>query len=321
VTPTRPTPSVLVVTPRANEHVRYALNLAERGAVYTAKAEFVMALELVAGALDADAGTSEHTNAIRAGLTALDEADDFAPKQLRHKRDLNLANLATVHRTVILKRADTSRLTPAEALQRYYAYATEQLAQAGGNEPIASMALYGLGRAESVAPFGTGIHSPLGGPKAIALYQAALLVDRNNHLAGNELGVLLARYGRIKEAETALLHSLSVSPRPTTWHNLSVVYQKMGAFEKAGHARRQHESLVAANRARGGAAAESATGSERPLIRCVDPETFARIGTPYSLGGPAIRALKSEEPPSIIPPPLMSKQWIAQRVPWMRQKK
>src|SRR6185295_2791577 len=108
-------------------------------------------------------------------------------------------------------------MTRAEALQRYHCYATQQLAFAGGRSAIASSALYGLGRAESVTTAGASNRNPLGAPNAMGVYQAALMVDPQNYMASNELGVLLARFGDLPSAANQFEHSLSIKLQVETW--------------------------------------------------------------------------------------------------------
>src|ERR1043165_9190447 len=63
--------SLEMVSPQAQAHIDYALNLAERGAIQSAQSEFVLALDLIANALDADVkdGGRSHARAAKAGLT------------------------------------------------------------------------------------------------------------------------------------------------------------------------------------------------------------------------------------------------------------
>ena len=73
--------SLEMITPQAQAHINYALNLAERGAVHSAQSEFIMALDLIADALDADSRdtTRSHARAVKAGLKAIEETKDFVP--------------------------------------------------------------------------------------------------------------------------------------------------------------------------------------------------------------------------------------------------
>jgi tetratricopeptide (TPR) repeat protein len=252
--------------------------LAGRGAVYSAKAELTDALKLVAMAQDADQGTSRHTEAMIAGLTALREADDFAARDGQPDVRIDVARLAATHATPVLKNSITPSTSAIEGLQVYYAYARQQLAVAGGHDIGASMALYGLARLQ-VAQVG---QPGMNGPKAITLHQAALAVDANNYLAANELGVLLARYGQLREAETALKHSIAISPQPESWRNLAEVYRRQGTPQLEHHARKQGEEQLAARRS-GRVNNPAASG----IVEWVDPATFVAMSEPGPGSAPA----------------------------------
>jgi tetratricopeptide (TPR) repeat protein len=287
--------SLEMIAPQAQAHIDYALNLAERGAVQSAHAEFIMALDLIADALDADTRnpTRAHARAVQAGLTAIEETKDFVPADTPHDIEINLAQLAATHQTPVLKTIDTTHMTRAEALQSYHAYATQQLAFAGDRSAIASSALYGLGRSASITMAGAGNRNPLGAPNAMALYQAALLVDPQNYMASNELGVLMARYGDLEGAAGQLVHSISIRPQLETWRNLATVYSRMGQPKKAEQAEQEREKLLVAERSRGTLAANATNLGSRPILQWVDVNTFAASATPYGLDGPAVSSNNS----------------------------
>jgi tetratricopeptide (TPR) repeat protein len=312
--------SLEMIAPQAQAHIDYALNLAERGAVQSAEAEFIMALDLVADAVDADTGdtTRAHARAIQAGLTAIAEAKDFVPADTPHNVVINLAQLAATHQTPVLKNVDVSRMPRAEALQHYHTFATQQLAFGGGRSTIASSALYGLGRSQCVTTAGATTRNPLGAPNAMALYQAALQVDPQNYMASNELGVLMARFGDLSGASDQFSHSLSIKPQAETWHNLAVVYRRLGQTEKADAADQEREKLLAAPRAEGEVAKDSTDLAARPTMRFVDNETFAATATPYGLDGPPANSNKAA---SVAENQSFAKRWIAKLNPWPKTDK
>jgi tetratricopeptide (TPR) repeat protein len=315
--------SLDMIAPRAQAHISYALELAERGAVESAQAEFRTALELVAEALDADTKNAAraHARAVKSGLTAIEEANDFVSEDAASDIDTNLSQFAAIHHTPILKQANAAGMTRAEALQRYHMYATQQLAFAGGHSAIASSALYGLGRAESTNAAGAGVHNPLGGANAISFYQAALHVDPQNYVAANELGVLMARYGDLAAAQEQFVRSLTVHPQPETWHNLAAVYRYMGQNEKAAQADAEREKLVAAAREAGVTNAVAAGGVTKPLLRWVDVDTFAASGTPYGLDGPAINSSTSGKAVASTQQESIGKRLMAKLTSWPRSSK
>lgn len=309
--------SLEVIAPQAQAHIDYALNLAERGAVQSAHAEFIVALDLIADAMDADTNNASraHARAVQAGLTAIEETKDFVPSDTPHDIEINLAQLASIHRTPVLKNIDVSRMTRAQALQHYHTYATQQLAFAGGRSAIASSALYGLGRSECVTTAGASSRNPLGAPNAMALYQAALLVNPQNYMASNELGVLMARYGDLNNAADQLVHSLSIKPQVETWHNLAAVYHRMGQPEKAEQAEMEREKLLTAPHTDGTVAVVSADLGARPPLQWVDVDTFAATATPYGLDGPTVTSNKSAP---IAQRDSLGKRMIAKLNPWSK---
>jgi tetratricopeptide (TPR) repeat protein len=308
-----------MIAPQARAHIDYALNLAERGAVKSAQAEFIAALDLIADALDADTRNTEraHARAIQAGMTAIEETGDFVPSDTPHNVIINLAQLAATHHTPVLKNIDVSRMTRAEALQRYHTYATQQLAFGGGHSAIASSALYGLGRAECVTAAGASIRRPLGAPNAMAVYQAALLVDSQNYMAANELGVLMVRFGDLPGAADQLEHSISIKPRVETWHNLATTYERMGQTEKAQQAEHERQKLLAAPRTNA-VANDSTDLGARTNLRWIDTDTFAATATPYGLDGPPARANKSAP---VAQRDSLGKRWVAKWNSWSKTEK
>ncbi len=308
--------SLEMVSPQAQAHINYALNLAERGAVQSAQAEFTLALDLIADALDADTGdiTRAHARAVKAGLKAIDESKDFVPADTPHDVEIILSQLAATHQTPVLRNVDTTRMTRANVLQLYHSYATQQLAYAGGRSAIASSALYGLGRAECTTFAGAGTRNPLGAPNAMALFQAAILVDPQNYLASNELGVLMARYGDLDGASNQLVHSLSVKPQVETWHNLAIVYRRMGQPEKAAGAERAQEQLLAAARSGATVAKDGTDLGSRPTLQWVDADAFAATATPYGLDGPAVSSNMPQRDS-------LGKRLISKLNPWSKNDK
>jgi tetratricopeptide (TPR) repeat protein len=257
------------VTRQANECTQRGYELAARGATYSARAELIRALRLIAQALDAQNETTVHSKARAAGLRALSEADDFVPRLSRVEAELNVPLLISSHQTPVLKGESTENITPLAARQRYYTFAQEQLGAAAGREPAGSLALYALGRIQPTLITGSDSDSKTADPKSVAFYRAALTVDGRNYLASNELGVLLARFGMWREARAAFVQSLSVAPQGVTWRNLAIVHAQLG--EKQLAERAQLESQVVAARERTGRVNGSA-----PEVKWVDAETFAK---------------------------------------------
>ncbi len=271
------------VARQADQHTQRGFELAGRRAYFSARAEFLGALRLVAEGLDREYRTQQHSQALRQGLTALEEADDLISSGVGEGFDLRA--IVAGHTTPVLRQAPWESLTPMEALQWYLTYAQEQLALAAGQEVAGSMALHALGKL-----YGAMANQPALGlkgaePKAMAFYQAALLVDPYNFMAANDLGVLLARSGWYEEAGEALLYSLAITSHPVGWRNLAIVYRQMGQYDLALRAARQWQTLHQQQLASRQDQAESAG----VVVQWVAPDRFAAItgddpGIPY--GGP-----------------------------------
>jgi tetratricopeptide (TPR) repeat protein len=327
---------------QADRQTRHGLELAGRGAYFAARSEFFAALRLIAEGLDAEhAGTaagkgdsprcaqrgtvpfSGHGRALEAALLAMQEAEDFLPGGPRPDSDRDLSGVIAGHSTPVLKgvadgatpmtagNGDSPQHAPRgtvpvsglTALRSYFTFAQEQFAAAAGREVAGSMALRALGKLHEALAEKKAAAEPAAASKAMVFYQAALLVDPKNYMAANDLGVLLARCGNTADARTTLEYSLSLSPQPTTWHNLAVVYRQLGQPALADRAGRWAAALEQAELARRNSRPEIA----RRTIHWVDTETFAATSrnTPNSLGAtpqlPAQAAGQPVEPGRLSP--------------------
>jgi len=243
-----------------------ATQMARKGMLFAAKDELLEALQLVAQARDVHERTTIHVAALSAGLTALQEADDFSPEPGRDPAGARVVEIVSGHRTHILRGAGD--VPPVIAQQHYYAFAQQQLAQAVAGEPAASQALYTLGKIQMAQAGPASQAQSLHGPRAMVFHQAALAVDHRNYRAANELGVLLARYGQLPEARRALLHSVTIQPNVEGWHNLATVHRRLGETELAQLAELEHQLL----------AAKQPAGADK-LVNWVDPRTFSTSGS------------------------------------------
>jgi tetratricopeptide (TPR) repeat protein len=252
------------VCQRALEISNHGYSLAQRGMLYASRAELIQSLQLVAQALDVQANTTAHATALSAGLTALKEAQDFAPPAGHLAAVLDVAEITRTHKTPVLK--DAAEVSPVIAQQQYLGYAQSQLARAAGHEAVTSLTLYRLGKVQLAMAQQESDPQMLHGPQAMVFCQAAMAADERNFLAANELGVLMARYGQLQEARRLLIHSVSIQPKVEAWHNLSVVHKRLGEEELAKRA--EHERELLAQRV-------PATTSVAGNIEWVDAKTFA----------------------------------------------
>ena len=273
---------------------RRAFELADRGAHYSARAEFTGALRLVAEALDVQQQTTHYTRSLAAGIAAIKEADDFSPQSQRGQIDL--ARTIAGHATPLLKNQSLDGLSPLVARQRYLSYAKEQLSAASGMLPACSLALFGMGQVTlQSAPRDPAAQLAATG-RAMVWHQAALQADPRNFRSANELGVLLAKNGDAAGARTMFEQSLSVSSQPPVWANLAEVQQRLGNTQHAAYSRQQAELV-----SRSGSAAGLASS-----IRWVDPTTFARTGGADVLTAPTPSVKQPQETAAAPKPPKKS---------------
>jgi hypothetical protein len=274
---------------RAREHIRYGLNLGSRRAIYAAQVEFVRALRLIARELDAASGTHEHEVALAAGWRSMETLEYVNAAELpsRPSSRPGLHDLQTPSGAGV----SPGYTTAYQAMQQQLSRASEQLAFSGGREPTASMALYALGRSFIAATDDSPEEGPLAGPKAVALYQAALVVDPRNCLAINELSVLLTRCGQLADAERVLLQGLTLAPQPQMWHNLGMIHEKLGNTALAGEDRRRRDALLAVQRSKG----EDPRMASLASVRWMEPAEFVRCSGSDDFGQPANQ--DAESPP------------------------
>jgi tetratricopeptide (TPR) repeat protein len=206
-----------------------------------------------------------------------------------------------------LKKADLDPMTPLFAMQNYYAFAENELALAGGHQPAASLALYGWARLQALL----GGTTPGGAQpaKAVALHRAALKIDPRNYLAANELAVLMARYGESEEARQLLLHSLSLTQRSETLHNLAVVCETLGRREEAAAARKHCQEAMSAERAD-----PQTQGTLGGMVYWVDRQTFSQHADPSELGNAPSGSARSAQAQQPAPPKNQSSDPLASLV-------
>ncbi|MCA9185879.1 MAG: tetratricopeptide repeat protein [Pirellulaceae bacterium] len=267
------------VVGQAERLTENGMRLASSGAIYSARDELINSLRLVAQGLDAQLGRKVHSYALAAGLNAISEAEDFSMVHGDASADVHLAGYVAGHTTPVLKGKSLLDVPPLLAMQKYYEFAHVQLSLAGGQEPVASRALYALGKVEqAIGNSGGGSKKIELGPKAIALYQSSLSINGNNAEAANELGVLLAQHGQLKAARAALQHTVSVASKPEYWSNLAEVHRQLGEDQLAMQATRQ----VTGTRAAGANVMMTQNTATRrlPPVQWMDPEMFARTYQP-----------------------------------------
>lgn len=255
---------------QAKRAVQLGFELIQRRAHYSARARFIQALRIVARSMDDQTFTTNHTAALRNALAAYEEAVDFYPTSAKPDDDVNLHMILGGHNTPVLADIDSSRLTARQCVREYMAYAEQEFVTALGQDGFASQALYGLGRLEASRETASASAPQVRANRSLMLYQTAMLVDPRNYAAANELGVLLAKYGKFDTAVAALQHCVKHSPEPTAWKNLANLYRRMGRNGDA----RMAEMEASNSRARRSGAPFVAN---QPRVEWVGSEAFVAM--------------------------------------------
>lgn len=273
--PARRSWNLELIARQADQHTRRGCELAKRKAIFSARLEFTRALRLIAQGLDAEEQTAEHSKALAAGLRAMTEAEDFLPNGGRLEADLDVPAIAGAHTTPVLHGGEAQRVSPLEAMRRYFDYAQAQLAAAAGNEIAGSVALHSLGKLYVVMADQPVDPVAAAESKAMVFFQAALIAAPRNYIASNELGVLLARAGRYQEATAAFQHSLAVHKTAEVWRNLALTCEQLGDM---GAAHQAAAEVIALRSERQAWQNRLAGGKAR--VQWVEPEVFAGQTSP-----------------------------------------
>jgi hypothetical protein len=244
-------------------------------------------LRRIAQAKDVAAASGDHSRSLSAGLRALDEAEDFVPAGMQLEADLNVEIVASSHRTPALHdHADD--VLPHQAVALYHRYAQEQLAAAVSGEQAGSMALHGIGKIFALLAARNDDDVQLT-QRAKVMYSAALGARPDNHLAANELGVLLCRNGQTVEAIALFARTIDAAPSSLAYHNLAVAQRKLGLQGQSAANERESQRLAAWERATG-------TVSRREGVRWVSSEEIARVAQPAPLAPAVSSAAQPSQP-------------------------
>ncbi len=258
---------------QAEQLVRGASALASRGATYSARRELESALVTLSQALDSHSATTDFTQSLRTGLLAMEEAGDFAPSQARNQLNLDVALIVSRHQSHAVSPAEARQWTPVEAARKYFSFAQSHLVAASGGSPVAAHALFGLGKLNANLSESGSAAERLYGPRSMLLHQTALMIDNSHYLAANELGVLLARFGRLNDARNVLRHGLTQGTSPEIWRNLADVHERLGEVELASLARAEWNRISQLSRRE---YPDTVTAPNGVTVQWVDKATFER---------------------------------------------
>jgi tetratricopeptide (TPR) repeat protein len=226
------------------EKIAAAFALAQRGASFAARQELIEVLRKISQAKDSREGSRTRSASLAAGLRALEEAEDFAPRGTQLEAELALEIVCASHRTPLARELDLKTMLPSQMMERYNRYAQIKLAMAVAGEPAGSMALYTLGKLNSQLKAMEPEQHPLAARRAVAFQQAALLAHNENYLAAHELGLLLAETGHFPEAKHLLAQVAVQQPNVVVYRNLARIHQATGDQAQARLCRAEGERLA-----------------------------------------------------------------------------
>ncbi len=253
------------INQQAQMKIRRAYAMAGRGAYYASRQELIEVLRMISLSKDAEQGKAKQTLDLAAGLRALQEAEDFAPRGTQLEADLAIDVICASHRTPVARQIKSNELLPRQMMDCYFRYAQLKLASAVKDEPAGSMALHALGKLNSRLNRVEPEKHRLAHRLAVAFQQAALLAHDQNHLAAHELAVLLADSGHYAEAEQLLKQVVGREPNAIVYRNLARVQEKMGQSQQAATNRDYAQQLV--QRGAGGPS----------NVQWVSPQDFSRM--------------------------------------------
>lgn len=228
---------------KAVHNIEYGKSLSRRGAAFAARQEFYASLRILAQSHDQQHGGVKYTQALRNGIIALKEAEDFIVADTESQIGLKVPNVIETHTTKIISAENAKGMTAIEAMQRYFAYASHQLARSGGQNVVAAECFFCLGKLHSVQAKLGASPSKLDIAKSLVFHQAAVSADPSNFRSLNELGVLYANSGRFEESKEMLINSLRFHQLPQAWENLAVVHQRLGEDQLAELANQEFKMI------------------------------------------------------------------------------
>jgi hypothetical protein len=274
-----------MVAERAQAKIRHGYQLAQRGANFAARSEFIQVLRMIAEAKDQKHGSARRTIALANGLRALEEAADFVPHGPELDADVNVAVIVSSHRTPVGRTLEAEGLMPQQLADLYFAYAQIELGASVVGEPAGSMALHALGKLYSQLGRVESEKYPQADRCAFALQHAALLARDDNHLAAHELGVLLAESGHFVESEYLLSQVAAKQPHPVVFRNLARVQRKLGREQVADGSEQQAQFLASRQTAQSG------------NVVWVSPQVLAQTGDALAPTTPLASIAAQASPP------------------------
>lgn len=229
---------------KAVHHIEYGKELSRRGAGFSAREEFLKAIQVIVTANDRQSGSNQHSAALREAMKIMTEAEQFEIGNAEQQIRMNLVEVVRSHQSKILSPSEAAQLTPSQAIDRYFHRAQKLLDFAGGRNVVTAEAYYCLGKLHSAVAATKQVAGRIDTAKSVVFHQSALASDSKHHRAANELGVLFAKNGRVEESKTLFQRSLTIQPHPQTWRNLAIAHQRLGEQELAAQANNEFQILA-----------------------------------------------------------------------------
>ena len=229
---------------KAVHHIEYGKTLSRRGAAFTARQEFLAALQVIAASNDRATGGHRHSKALRTAMITIKEANDFSVANSEQQIYMDVTSVVESHQSRVLTRAQAASLSPVQAMNRYFAHAQDQLDLAGGRNVVSSEVFYCMGKLHTLLNRKQKVLGPYETAQSVVYHQAALLSDNQHHRSANELGVLLARSGRLEQSKMLFERSLMSQPTVRTWQNLAEAHRRLGETGFANQASAEVQMLA-----------------------------------------------------------------------------
>ena len=229
---------------KAVHHIEYGKTLSRRGAAFTARQEFLAAMQVIAAANDRASGNNQHSKALKMAMLTMREADDFSVANPEQQIHMDVASVVESHRSQVLSPVQAAHLSPVQAMNRYFASAQNQLDLAGGRNAVSAEVFYCMGKLHTLLNRKQKVLGPYQTAQSVVYHQAALLSDNQHHRSANELGVLLARSGRLEQSKLLFERSLMAQPTVRTWQNLAETHRRLGETDFANQAAAEVQILA-----------------------------------------------------------------------------
>ena len=229
---------------KAVHHIEYGKTLSRRGAAFTARQEFLAAIQVIATSNDKASGDNRHSKALKMAMLSMREAEDFSVANPEQQIHMDVASVVESHRSQVLTPAQADHLSPVQAMNRYFAHAQEQLDMAGGRNVVSAEVFYCMGKLHTFLNRNQKVLGPYETAQSVVYHQAALLSDNQHHRSANELGVLLARSGRLEQSKLLFERSLMSQPTIRTWQNLAETHRRLGETNFADQAATEVQILA-----------------------------------------------------------------------------